>query len=144
MNAITWLKTYQAAASDVTGESELLTYGDKSSTSAHLLYEGETRNAGCTPIPIRSVRLDDLVEHGELKAPRFVKMDVEGHGHKAVQGMKGTLAKFRPILIVAFHSQQEVDGVLGILGGLGYRWSQIGATSSGDSKMIGNDYLFSA
>jgi hypothetical protein len=39
MNRLTWLKTYQAAASDHTGSAELLTYGDLGSTSTHLRYD---------------------------------------------------------------------------------------------------------
>jgi FkbM family methyltransferase len=142
MNGIPWLRTYQAAASDRTETTELLTYGQTDTTSAHLFYEGETRNSECTPIAIRSLRLDELAESGELRAPQFVKIDVEGHGHKALEGMKGTLAKSRPTLIVAFHSNLEVDGVLEILRALDYRWTPIAADPTPPKSMVGGDYLF--
>jgi FkbM family methyltransferase len=142
MNRITWLKTYQAAASDRAGSAELLTYGDLDATNSHLCYEGETRSARSAPIAIRCVRLDDLVESGELRAPRFVKVDVEGHGHKAMEGMRGTVANSRPILVVAFHSPQEVEGILGVLRPLGYAWTQIGIPPSSPGAMIGADFLF--
>jgi FkbM family methyltransferase len=142
MNHLAWLRTYQAAASDRSGSSELLTYGDLDSTSTHLRYGDETQGRGAAPIGIRTVRLDDLVTSGELRLPRFAKIDVEGHGHRAIEGMRASVAESRPTLIIGFHSKEEVDGVLGILGPLGYRWAPIGQPASG--SMIGGDYLFTA
>jgi len=142
MNGLTWLKTYQAAASDQTGDAELLTYGELDSTHTHLRYEGEVRSDQSAPVAIRSLRLDDLVDSGELRAPQFIKVDVEGHGHRALEGMRATIAKSRPALIVAFHSRQEVDGVLGVLRPLGYNWAPIAPQSPNSGSMIGGDYLF--
>jgi FkbM family methyltransferase len=142
MNAIGWLRTYRAAASDRTGESQLLTHGSLDSTSTHLSYDGEAGTVQSAPIPIHLLRLDDLVETGELRPPQFVKMDVEGHGHRALAGMRGAVAKSRPMLIVAFHSPQEAGGVVGILRELGYRWTPIVSPPAGAEAMVGGDYLF--
>ena len=142
MNGLTWLRTFPAAVSDRAGASELLTYGELDSTSTHLAYEGEARGAAAAPIAIRLVQLDDLVRRGEVRAPRFIKVDVEGHGHKAVAGMRETLAAHRPQMIVAFHSPEEVAGVLAVLRPLGYRWDPIGAFAAGSEPEIGGDYLF--
>ena len=142
MNGLFWLKTYQAAASDRTATSELLTYGNLGSPSTHLRFDGEVPSAQSAPIVIRVLRLDDLVESGELRPPRFVKLDVEGHGHKALDGMMGAVANARPVLIVALHSPEEAEGVLGILQPLGYRWAPIGAPPSSPGAMVGGDYLF--
>jgi FkbM family methyltransferase len=142
MNRLSWLKTYQAAASDHSGSAELLTYGAIASTDSHLRYEGETPCEASQPILIRCLRLDDLVDRGELRAPQFVKVDVEGHGHKALEGMKRSTAASRPVMMFAFHSQLEIDGVIGILEPLGYRWTQIGGIPSSTEPQVGNDYLF--
>jgi FkbM family methyltransferase len=142
MNRLTWLKTIPSAASDHTGHAELLTYGELDSTSTHLRYDGETAGANAAPIGIRTVRLDDLVQRGELRLPQFVKVDVEGHAHKALAGMSASLAAGRPSLIVAFHSPEEVAGVLGVLKPLGYRWEAIVPPPAGPATMIGGDYLF--
>jgi FkbM family methyltransferase len=144
MNRLEWLRTYQAAVSDRAGGAELLTYGDMGSTSTHLRYDDEAENKDSAPIGIRTLRLDDLVASGELRPPRFVKVDVEGHGHHAIEGMKATLAKARPELIVAFHSKAEVDGVLGVLKPLGYGWTPIAAPPTDPESLIGGDYLFRA
>jgi hypothetical protein len=88
------------------------------------------------------LRIDDLVKSGELRPPQFVKIDVEGHGHNALDGMKTVVAESRPSLIVAFHSEQEVRGVLGILEPLGYHWSAIVESTAGPKTLIGGDFLF--
>lgn len=142
MNRLDWMKAYQAAASDRTGSSELLTYGELDSTSTHLRFEGETLSESCRPLGIRSLCLDDLVERGELRPPQFVKIDVEGHGHRALGGMKRAVAGSRPSMIIAFHSEPEVRGVLGILEPMGYHWTPIGASPSDTDSMVGSDYLF--
>jgi FkbM family methyltransferase len=142
MNALPWLKTYKAAASDRSGASELLTYGDLGSTSTHLRHDGETRSAESAPVAVRCVRLDELVGHDGLRAPKFVKIDVEGHGHRALEGMRETVAASRPTLMVGFHTDMEVEGVLGILRPLGYRWEVIGAAPPEPASLVGGDYLF--
>jgi FkbM family methyltransferase len=141
MNRLDWLKTYQAAASDHSGAQELLTYGDLGSTSTHLRYPGEARAEGSAPIAIRALRLDELVKSGELRPPQFAKVDVEGHGHRAVEGMRESIAASRPILIIGFHSSEEEKGVLGVLRPLGYRWAPISGPRDAGS-MAGGDYLF--
>jgi FkbM family methyltransferase len=142
MNNLTWLKAFEVAASNETGTSELLTYGDLGSTSTHLRYPDESHSEASKPIGIRTLRLDDEVESGRLRAPQFVKIDVEGHGHKALEGMKGTIAKTRPTLIIGLHSADEVSGVIGILNPLGYRWDPIVAPPHYPSTLVGGDYLF--
>lgn len=143
MNRLSWLKTYPAAVSDQSGAAQLLTYGDLGSTSTHLRYDDEAVSQKSAPIGITTLRLDDLVASGELRPPRFIKIDVEGHGHHAVAGMGATLAAHRPVLIVAFHSKEEVDGVLGILQPLGYRRAPIVTPPTDPDSLIGGDYLFS-
>lgn len=142
VNRLDWLRAYEAAASDHSGSTELLTYGELDSTSTHLRYDGETLGKSSRPIAIRSLRLDDLVGSGELRPPQFVKVDVEGHGHKALQGMKAALAESRPALIIAFHSEPEVSGVLGILEPMGYRRKAIVEPASHPETLIGGDFLF--
>jgi FkbM family methyltransferase len=142
MNRLGWLKTFQAAASDHSGSAKLLTYGDLGSTSTHLRYDDEAEGQNSAPIGIRTLRLDELVETGELRPPMFIKMDVEGHGHHALVGMRASLARSRPVLIVAFHSKAEVDGALGVLEPLGYRRTPIVAPDADPESLIGGDYLF--
>jgi FkbM family methyltransferase len=138
MNRLPWLKLYPAAASDTTGTAELLTHGDLTTTTTHLLYDGELRVPASAPIAVRSVRLDDLVDIGELRLPRIVKIDVEGHGHHALSGMAQALSAARPIVFIAFHSPQERAGALAVLEALGYTAQPIGR----EPALLG-DFCFS-
>lgn len=142
MNGLTWLKPGEAAVSDAPGSAEFYTCGDLDSTTTHLPYEGETRCSACAPVRVRLIRLDDLVASGEIRAPHFIKIDVEGHAHKALAGARATLTAARPIIIVAFHSELEINGVHAILDPLGYVATRI-ATHSGSSIAVnGHDFIF--
>jgi len=143
MNRLAWLATYEAAASDRAGTAQLLTYGQLDSTSTHLRYDDEDQLRGAAPIGVRALRLDELVKSGELRAPQFAKVDVEGHGHRAIEGMSACIAASRPTLIVGFHSTHEVAGVLAVLEPLGYRWAPVVPPPPGPPTMVGGDYLFS-
>ena len=142
MNGLTWMKAYEAAVSDETGTAELYTYGVLESPMTHLPYEGETRTTHVGPLPIRLWRLDDLVSSGELRPPDLVKIDIEGHAHRALAGARHAIAAAQPIVIVAFHSDLEADGVHAVLDALGYICSPI-ATHSGSGRPIcGHDFIF--
>lgn len=142
MNGLTWLKTFEAAVSDRAGQADLLTYGDLRSTTTHLAYEEETGGPATRPIGVRTLVLDDLVASGQLRAPDFVKVDVEGHAHKALAGAIKSLSTKRPILIVAFHSEAEVQGVLGLLAPLGYSHTVVETDSCSPHAVIGHDLIF--
>lgn len=141
MNRLPALKLFQAAVSDETGSAELFTYGSLDTTTTHLPYEGELRTAGVGAISVPILRLDSLVAKGEVRAPQFVKLDVEGHGHRALRGMHETLRQTRPIVLAALHSPQEVAGILALLEPLRYRRVEVGSSASSD-PMIGRDFLF--
>ncbi|MFI5356399.1 MAG: FkbM family methyltransferase [Opitutales bacterium] len=142
MNRLSWLKPFEVAVSDADGQAEFYTYGQLESTTTHLAYEGEKRSADCAPLKVRLVRLDDLVARGEIRPPQLIKVDVEGHAHKALAGARQAIAASRPIVIVALHSEDEARGVRQILEPLGYV-SRLIATHSGSSHAeIGHDLIF--
>jgi FkbM family methyltransferase len=142
MNRVPWLKIYEAAVSNRAGTDEFYTYGDLGSTITHLAYEGETRSESCEIIPVKVVCLDALVDAGELRPPRFVKIDVEGHGHKALEGMLRTVRSHLPVIAVAFHSSVEIGGVAPRLASLGYVCRRIGSDAETSDPVAGADYLF--
>ena len=51
-------------------------------------------------IEVRVVSIDGLVAGGELPAPTFAKIDVEGTETDVLDGMKGTIADHRPTLLI--------------------------------------------
>lgn len=143
INGLSWLKPYAAAVSAESGSAELYTYGNLGTTTSHLPYDGEQRTNAVGALPIRTLRLDDLVRTGELRPPRFVKIDVEGHGHHALRGMRETLASARPLVVAGFHSPEEVAGMLALFTPLDYRWREIGGGAAGGDPKPSGDYLFS-
>ncbi len=142
MNGLSTLKTFSAALSDRNGAADLLTYGDLRSTTTHLAYEHETLGATTQPIRVQTLVLDDLVASGQLRPPQLIKVDVEGHAHRALAGAARTLVEHRPVLIVAFHSTEEVNGVLALLTPLGYSHAMIPTESGSTDPMIGHDLIF--
>lgn len=68
-----------------------------------------------------TVVLDKLVEQGEIRPPQFLKVDIEGHGAKALRGACRTLAAYHPTITMSFHSQWEVEGTRELLEPIGYR-----------------------
>ena len=143
-NRLAWLKPFNVAVSDRTGSADLLGTGLFASTTAHLAYEGEVAAAGSASHRVAIVRADDLVAAGTLRPPHFIKIDVEGHAHRALLGMQATLSAHRPILIIGCHSPQEADGMLAVLGPLGYGWREIGAVAGVKNPPLrsGGDYWF--
>jgi FkbM family methyltransferase len=121
MNALSWVKLYRAAASASSGTGELLVYGGLGQTTSHLRYAGE-KGVGSTRHAIETVALDDLVERGDIRAPKLVKIDVEGHGEEALRGMRQTVAGHRPHFLMSFHCPSEVHAARDLADREGYSW----------------------
>ena len=140
MNGLDWLRTFPWAVSDAIGQSRLITSGGE--TVNHLAYDGEVPTATTPTIGIRTVRLDDLVAKGDIRAPDFIKVDVEGHGHRALAGAIQTLRAKRPVILMGFHSGREVAGTEALLEPLGYQFTPVGRNNPSDR--VGADYLIQA
>lgn len=141
LNQLAWIKTFPHAVSEAPGSGRMFLHEGMDATSSHLPYdENESRENGPS-LNVTLVRLDDLVAAGKIAAPDFIKMDVEGHGHRALAGAQATLKSRRPAILTGFHSAQELEGVLGILTPLGYRVSPIGSDTPA-KPTEGFDYLF--
>ena len=69
--------------------------------------------------------LDSLVEEFRLRAPDFIKMDIEGGEGAAVRGMSKTLRDHRPVLLMELHGQGAAGETLAMLDGHGYRYLNI-------------------
>lgn len=140
-NHLTWAKALPFAVSDKTESQRFFLYEGLENTSTHLAYEGETWNESIPTMMVQSVRLDDLVARNEIRPPDFIKLDVEGHGHKALTGARETLARSRPVILAGMHSQAEIDGIRSLLEPLAYRISPIGPEAPA-TLTCWHDYLF--
>lgn len=64
--------------------------------------------------------VDTLVNRGEVPAPDFLKIDVEGHELKVLHGAATTLATTHPDILLEFHSQDLHRACVDLLEGYGY------------------------
>ncbi len=124
-NRLAWVKTFPYALSDNASAQRFFAYAGLEDTTTHLAYEGETWNPSIPTITVESRRLDDLVAASEIRLPDFIKLDVEGHGHKALAGAGAALTAKRPVILMGLHSPEERDGILALLEPLRYRISPI-------------------
>ena len=121
-NRLSWVQTFRCAVSDQASVERLIVYERLHASTAHFRYVGEPWYDGIPTISVETCRLDDLVADLRIAAPDFIKLDVEGHGHRALAGAREAIAQKLPPIIAGLHSQTEVDGVLAILQPLGYIW----------------------
>ena len=69
---------------------------------------------------IKLIVLDELVARNEIRAPDFIKVDVEGDGANALRGAAQSIRLSRPTIVMSFHSQDELIGSRNLLAPLGY------------------------
>lgn len=140
-NMLPWLTLYPFAVSDQAGRFTFVIDENLGATASRLPYEGENPAAARTCLQVRTIRLDDLVAAGALSEPGFIKLDVEGHGHRALQGAAATLRRARPKVLTGLHSPHELAGIARLLGELGYRAVPVGAGLPVEPT-VGGDYLW--
>jgi len=121
MNSLSWVKLFNAAVSESEGSSSLLLSQGVGASTSHFAYEDEQPESTIAKVTVQTVVLDKLVEGGEIRPAQFIKVDVEGHGAKALSGARRTISAHRPTIVMSFHSQWELDGTREILEPLGCR-----------------------
>lgn len=121
MNKLGWVRLFQAGVGEKATQQSLIVTGGLGSTSNHLRYEDEAVVPGEKLVQIKMLVLDQLVAAGSIRPPAFIKIDVEGHGAKALRGASRTLAQHRPALVMSFHSHFETDDTQALLEPMGYR-----------------------
>ena len=118
LNAASNIHAFPYAVGDTEGVSPLIRCKDVSTVS-HLPYVGETVPEGV--LEVQTVTLDKMVAEKKIECPQFIKVDIEGHGGKALMGARETISESRPCILMSFHSPREVDTTLEVLSPLGYK-----------------------
>jgi hypothetical protein len=49
---------------------------------------------------VKTITIDHLVSRGEIREPKFVKIDVEGAEGLVLEGMRETIASSKPIIFL--------------------------------------------
>lgn len=119
---------HKIALSDVNGTIDLVAIPDKIDTGQ--LVTGNCEGMEWNPKSPNGVlrkleaRTVDSVA-AELGVPSFMKIDVEGHEEKVLNGARGVLDEFTPDLLIEFHSPQLYDFILELLDDLAYADVQV-------------------
>jgi FkbM family methyltransferase len=111
---------FHAAVSNKAGSLSLITTHGLGSSMSHFQYEDETITEKTATLEVETVVPDDLVASGKIRAPDLIKVDLQGHGAKALEGSAGSIRSKRPIIIFSNHSQWELAGTRALLEPLGY------------------------
>jgi FkbM family methyltransferase len=114
MNRLGWVRVFSEAASGTTGTIQFVDNGGAGSTTCYV-----SKDTG-VGVSLACTRLDELYSREGLRAPEFIKIDVENHGAEALSGA-GWLLDGRPNIMMSFHSKEELAGTKDILAPLGYR-----------------------
>lgn len=76
-------------------------------------------------LKVKTVRLDDLVERGEIPTPDYIKMDIEGAEMQALTGATAILVNAHPILLLSTHGPDIHEQCLQLLASFGYHISPV-------------------
>jgi FkbM family methyltransferase len=86
-------------------------------STAHLSEDGQNT--------VRTVRVDTLLESGEIRPPNVLKIDVEGAELRALRGSLRTIEAHRPTILLATHGPVMHQSCLQFLGHRGYRLASL-------------------
>jgi FkbM family methyltransferase len=122
-NALAQAELIRCAVGDHDGTAEfavpIVTSARTDTGTAHIGSASPAHDA--LQITLRS--LDSLAAERRLDRIDLIKIDVEGHERRVLDGARATLARFRPALVLETGHEAEGDrlAIHDRLGGLGYR-----------------------
>lgn len=121
MNQLRWVKLFNAAVSECSGHADMLVTEGLGSSFTHLRYDDEPVLEDEKKIRIATVVLDELVAQGKIREPDLIKVDVQGHGAKALRGAETSIRKNLPTIVFSCHCQPEADFVAELVTKLDYQ-----------------------
>jgi FkbM family methyltransferase len=105
LNRFDQVSVIEKAVSDNTGIEDIWVTrfaGGATLASTDIIPEDAIRK-----ISVDTIRLDEMVEAKILRPPTLLKIDVEGAEMQVLEGMAGTLAKYRPFIVYEIDDGQE-------------------------------------
>jgi FkbM family methyltransferase len=120
MNRLSNVLLFPSVVSNKTGILKLITTHGLGSSFSHLQYEDESVSERTSTVQVTAVVTDELVSLGLIRTPDLIKVDVQGHGAKALAGSLESIRKKLPIIIFSNHSRWELGETRDLLEPLGY------------------------
>ena len=118
------------AASDNEGSAVLSEMGSYSC----LLSKGKRQGENYSEV--KTIRLDGFVFRGGHPAPRFLKVDVEGHAGRCLMGTTALLQETRPTVFCEIHHNEEFKGVREIFDLCSYTMGQMDSAREFPKRFI--------
>lgn len=116
----------RAAVSDHSGTVELLwnqrATGRFGQLASEVGFDLIGHGGDSRMIEVPAVTLDEAV--AEYGAPDFIKVDVEGHEVKVIQGGRNLFQDYDPTLLIEIHADEYGKEIVGLLPG--YKWERYG------------------
>jgi len=141
LNRLANVRVFNAAASDIHGKAKMIVTHGLGSAMTHFRYDDEPLLSTTQMIEVPTVVPDELVRAKRVLPPDLIKLDVQGHGARAVRGSLLSITATRPVIVFSPHSQPELNGVREMLEPLGYACcaldgSSIGWGASGSEALL--------
>lgn len=127
MNDAANVTVIEAAVSDKSGEV-FFDHGESNSFTGHISDSGKPQ----TP----SVALDELFNKGQIPAPDYIKIDVEGAEMQVLSGAETMLVENYPTLFLATHGREVHKLCCDFLGSLGYQMQPLDGESLDQSEEL--------
>jgi FkbM family methyltransferase len=121
INYLKNVRLFPAAVSAVAEQKKLIISHGLGTAFSHFQYEDEVGDERTKTMDVQTVVPDELVARGEIRAPNLIKIDVQGHGAKALAGSIRAIHQTHPIIIFSNHSSWELEGTRTLLEPLGYQ-----------------------
>jgi FkbM family methyltransferase len=86
--------------------------------------------------PVRTSTIDALLQAGEIPAPNYIKMDIEGTESKALLGAQECILRHKPKLFLATHGRQVHSECLRILSSWRYEFREIARESADRAELV--------
>jgi FkbM family methyltransferase len=104
LNQLTNVDLYPVAISDSEGVAVFnqILSGDVTREASGLVVEGHNQTVLHSAISVATTTLD-LVAAVTPQPPSLIKIDVEGAEFHVLRGVRGTLARYHPKLVIEFH-----------------------------------------
>lgn len=111
---------YNVALSDRAGVADLLVPGSKGRFSN----QGASLSHEKVQGPHKTVQVEaQKLDHYELHNVGFIKIDVEGHEQKVLDGARATISRERPVLLIEIeeaHTKEPIEQSIRSVESLGY------------------------
>ncbi len=104
------IKVFKTCISD--SISEEFFDNTQGSATGHLSPEGKLKVSVNT--------LDNLLNNGDIKPPDFIKINAEGAEQSILIGGMNCISKYKPKLLITFHTEELKDNCINILSRYGY------------------------